>query len=59
MKSIWASKTFWVNAVAVGAAVAGVFGFGIDAEFQAEVVVAIMGAVNIALRFVTKEAVKL
>lgn len=54
-KPFWASKTLWVNLVAVIAALSGVFGgdFGLDDETQTAVVGAIMGVVNIVLRFMT------
>lgn len=54
-KPFWASKTLWVNAVALVAAVTGAFSIdlGLDAETQTAVVAAIMGVVNIVLRFVT------
>jgi len=58
-KPFWASKTLWVNAIATVAAILGAFGldFGLDAETQVMVVGAVMGVVNIVLRFVTKSAV--
>lgn len=54
-KPFWASKTLWVNAVALVAAVTGAFSIdlGLDAETQTAVVAAVMGVVNIVLRFVT------
>jgi hypothetical protein len=59
-KPVWASKTFWTNAVAVIAAMSGVFGMdlGLDGATQAQLVIAIMGIVNIALRFVTTKGIK-
>ena len=56
-KSIFTSKTFWVNAVAVAAAVAGMFGLDLTAELQGTIVATVMGVANIALRFVTKEPI--
>ena len=58
-KPFWQSKTFWANAVAIVASVAGVFGAGevLDPEMQATVVGVVMGVVNIVLRFVTDKAV--
>lgn len=58
-KPVWASKTLWVNLVAIVAAVTGALGFdlGLDPETQIAVVGAVMGFVNIALRFMTKSAV--
>ena len=59
-KPFYASKTLWVNLVAVVAALAGAFGldlgFELDAETQVTIVGAIMGVVNIILRFTTKSA---
>lgn len=49
-----ASKTLWVNGVALLASVASVaFGFEVDAEAQAAIVGGIMAVVNIGLRLVT------
>ena len=61
MKSIFVSKTFWANIVAIVATVAGMFGLdlGLDAETQAQIVAGVMAVVNIALRFVTDEPVSL
>ena len=61
MKSIFASKTFWANIVAIIATVAGMFGLdlGLDAATQAQIVTGVMAIVNIALRFVTDEPVSL
>lgn len=58
-KSIFTSKTFWVNVVAFGAAVAGAFGIdlGLDAETQTAIVGGAMAVANIVLRLVTKESV--
>lgn len=55
-KPFWASKTLWVNFIALIAAVTGAFGIdlGLDPEAQAAVVGAVMGVVNIALRIVTR-----
>ena len=60
-KVIWKSKTFWVNVVAVVAALTGTFGIdlGLDPETQVAVVGTIMGIVNIILRFVTTKSVGL
>ena len=57
-KPFWASKTMWVNALAVLASVLGAM--NVDAltpEVQAQVVGVVMGIVNIVLRFVTKSGV--
>ena len=60
-KSAWSSKTFWVNLVASLAAVATMLGLdlGLSEAAQAEIVLVIMGVVNLILRFVTKEPIKL
>ncbi len=57
-KPFYASKTLWVNLVAVAAALTGAFGIdlGLDPETQVTIVGAIMGVVNIILRFTTKTA---
>lgn len=59
-KPFWASKTLWVNFVAVIAAITGAFGIDLDLdpETQASIVGGVMGIVNIVLRFVTKSGVK-
>ena len=58
-KPFWASKTLWVNAIALVAAVTGAFGMdlGLDPETQTAMVGAAMSVVNIVLRFMTKSAV--
>lgn len=58
-KPFWASKTLWVNALALIAALTGAFGIdlGLDPETQTAAVAAVMGVVNIVLRFVTKAPV--
>ncbi len=58
-KPFYASKTLWVNLVAVAAALTGAFGIdlGLDPETQVTIVGAIMGVVNIILRFTTKTAI--
>lgn len=58
-KPFWASKTLWVNAIALVAAISGAFGMdlGLDPETQTTIVGAVMSIVNIVLRFVTKSAV--
>ena len=59
MKSIFASKTFWVNIVALVATISTAFGLdlGLDPDKQVAVVGGIMSLVNIVLRFITKDAV--
>ena len=55
-KSIWTSKMFWVNALTL---VVGLIGYAAGSEVIAEypavlaALVAVQGAVNVALRFVT------
>ena len=51
-KPIYASKTLWVNLVALVVSVAAAFGvdLGLDTEAQASLVGGIMAVVNIALR---------
>ncbi len=58
-KPFWASKTLWVNLVAVAAAVFGAFGLdiGLDPETQIALVGGVMAVVNIVLRLVTKTTV--
>ena len=53
-KSILASKTFWVNLIAIGSSVIGQqFGFELDMAAQGS----ILGVINIILRCVTKSPV--
>lgn len=58
-KPFWASKTLWINFVALVAAITGAFGLdiGLDPEGQTAVVGGVMAFVNIVLRFVTKSGV--
>ncbi len=56
---VWfASKTLWVNFIAVIAAVASAFGLdlGLDPESQVAIVGGVMAVVNIMLRFATTTA---
>ncbi len=56
---VWfASKTLWVNFIAVIAAVASAFGLdlGLDPESQVAIVGGVMAIVNIVLRFKTTTA---
>ena len=55
-KPFWASRTLWINFIAVVAAGFGAFGIdlGLDPETQIAVVGGLMGIVNIILRFVTR-----
>ncbi len=59
-KPKWASKTLWVNLVAAAASLALLLGVdvGLDTAGQAEIVIGIMGVVNIFLRFMTTTAIK-
>ncbi len=53
-KKIWLSKTFWVNALTIGAMVAREqAGIEISAEAQ----VSLLAAINIVLRLVTRQPV--
>lgn len=60
-KPFWASKTIWVNLIALAASLVGAFGLdlGLDlsAEGQTSMVAGIMAVVNVALRLLTKEPV--
>jgi uncharacterized membrane-anchored protein len=57
-KPWWASKTLWANGIAVIAAGLTITGVAdLTPEMQAEIVAVIIGGVNIALRFVTKDAI--
>jgi len=58
-KSLWASKTLWVNFIAGIAAVTGAFGLdlGLDPETQARIIVGVMAAVNVVLRFMTDKPI--
>lgn len=58
-KSLWLSKTFWTNAVALAVSIATAFGLdlGLDPEQQAELVAVILSLANIGLRLVTRQPV--
>ena len=56
-KSIWASKTFWVNLVSIGAIIGAAYGFDIDTETQAVLATGALAVVNIILRLVTKQPI--
>ena len=58
-KPFWASKTLWVNAVALVASISGAFGLdiGLTPEAQSSIVGGVMAVVNIILRLVTKAGV--
>ena len=54
MKSIWISKTLWVNVLAiVGLFLSAYLGF----ELTPEITVSVLGGINILLRYITKEEV--
>jgi len=58
-KPFWASKTIWVNGIAMLATLASVWGWdlGLDAAVQAEIVVGVMAIINIVLRVTTTKPV--
>lgn len=58
-KPFWASKTLWINALALGAsfALAAGLDLGLTPEVQSAIVTGIMAVVNIVLRLVTKATV--
>lgn len=58
-KPFWASKTLWVNLIALAAAISTAFGvdLGLNPETQVAVVGTVMSVVNIILRLVTKTPV--
>lgn len=60
-KPFWASRTLWINAIALVAAVTGAFGIdlGLDAGTQTALVAGVMAVANIVLRLVTDSAVGL
>ena len=60
-KPFWASRTLWINGIALIAAVTGALGvdLGLDAETQTALVAGVMAVVNIVLRLVTDSAVGL
>lgn len=59
-KPIWASKTFWVNAVTLSAGIFAMLGMDfLNMEMQGEIVVVAVTVANITLRFITKEPVSL
>ena len=60
-KSLFASKTFWVNVVAMIATISTAFGLdlGLDEETQLAIVGGIMAVVNIGLRLLTDQGVEI
>ena len=61
MKKWYRSKTVWANGLAVLAVILEATGVTniLTAEVQAETVVAVMGVVNLVLRFVTDESISI
>lgn len=58
-KPIWQSKTFWANAIGFAATIGGVFNFDLPPEQQTAIVGGIMALINIFMRLVSKDQVKL
>ena len=58
-KSIFASKVFWANLIAIFAMAVGAMGFdvGLDDQTKGEVATGVVAIVNIVLRFVTSTSV--
>lgn len=58
-KPFWASKTLWINFIALIASVTGAFGLdlGLTPEAQASIVGGVMSVVNILLRLTTSSPV--
>ena len=56
-KQWWASKTIWVNLVALSGAIA--IAIGMDPGRWAEISTVALAAVNLALRMVTREEITL
>ena len=58
MKHWWASKTIWVNFVAiVGILLNSQFGIELDTEVQAALATSILAIINIVLRIMTTQPV--
>lgn len=58
MKAWYASKTIWVNAIALIASLLALLGIDLTPEQQGAFVTAILAAVNIILRFFTRDAIE-
>ena len=60
-KMWYASKTLWVNMIALAATVSAALGvdLGLDAATQSSIAMGVMAIVNIVLRLMTKTAVAL
>ena len=56
-KPFWASKTLWVNLLALVASLAAGFGLdlGLDPETQAALIGGVMAVVNVLLRLTTSK----
>ncbi len=58
-KPFYTSKTIWVNVIAMLAIILNaLWGFEMDAEFQAAIATTILAVVNIVLRFTTTKPVE-
>lgn len=59
VKPFWASRTLWVNLLALFAALGGIFEIdvGLTPAVQTAMVTSIMAIVNMILRAITKSAV--
>jgi len=59
-KPFWASKTLWVNLLALVASLAAGFGLdlGLDPETQAALIGGVMAAVNVLLRLSTTKPLR-
>lgn len=56
-KEFWKSKTLWVNVLV---AIGSIFGLEqLNVDFSEEIIVSALAAVNVVLRLLTKEPVKL
>lgn len=59
VKSIWASRTFWVNALTIVVSVATAVSGMVEPQVAAIVTGLLVPAVNIVLRYITTETVTL
>ena len=60
-KNFWRSKTFWFNVLTLGVAVATAFGF---TDFEpapevSQIALVVVTIINLILRFLTKEGLKI
>ena len=60
-KEFWKSKTFWFNVLALVVIVTEAFGYVdfVPSEDTAEYAAAVITVINVILRFVTKEPLKI